>query len=1274
MSLQPPKIDPRTYDEIVAQTEELAQKFTDWRPRPDGRPDAGRALIRIFGRMAALVSDRLNQVPDKNFLAFLDLIGTQIHPPQPARVPLTFTLVEQSPVDAFVPANTQVAAPAVEAEEEVVFALDDELVVVRTQLQAVYVRQPLIDCYSDNTAVATGAFPTAYPAFEAKQPIEHHLYLACDELFTLPSDKAVTLTIRTAAASDLQKLPITWSYWDPEGTVWKTLKGRVEGLTVTPDPSLPLIKVAPGKAINSQGEEIVFPKEQEINLVAEQGQTVLVLLEKTSPQPTVVISHSSDLATLKLDTRVCLACLSINNQGKVSYAPLSQTKAGSGEWPVAFKKIPPLSAHEIDGQSAAWLRACLDTPLPLDRTNVPQIDAMTTSVTITHKGLGPDQCLFNSVPLDLGKDFYPFGEQPRFNDTFYLASQEVFSQPGAVVTVQVKLSAAKDAIGTNDLEIAWEFWNGATARWERLGKSSPSNPKLEDKSTFTDATQAFTQKKGEVKEVTFTLPPDLVSYSINGEDNYWVRARIVRGSYGEAAKAQQRKNEKNEPLFKDGFPIYELIAASFAPPAIESLTLSYTLTKSRPIATFRTYNDCAYVTPSLPFQPFTPTKDQQPALYLGFDQPFPNRPIAFYAQVESLAPGTLANNRATRIKVGEVAASGQKKLKVERVAGFRSGQAVRIGPGSASQEDGEIVAIQLEQNSLGGEITLRENLARSHGAQTRLEVILSTPRLLWEYHSTGGWKSLGVLDETDAFTERGLIQFIGPEDLVPHREFGQQLYWLRVRWDGGEFLVQPHLRRLLTNTTWASQVLKLEQEGLGSSTGNPNQRFFTSHYPVLPGQRLEVQETLSPASQEAMEARDKEALTILRDDAGEIEALWVRWQEVPDFYGSGSGDRHYMLNHLTGQVQFGDGQRGMVPPLGRQNIRLAQYRTGGGKQGNKPAQTITLLKTTLPYIDQVTNLEAASGAADQESMERVKERGPKQLRHRGRAVTAQDIEDLAFEASPDVARARAIVPNFPEDLEWLPIYHLPITGSGKTIKVKMSWTETTVTSLQIAIYGPGQATPWYKQPIQKNQELTYTIPAGLPADSTTTWRVTVSNPNDQEATGGSGTIAYGDTAQTIEFSRLNNHPHSQVVDAGRVELIIVPQSLANQPTPSLGLQNRVQAYIQARCAATLSLQVTEPDWIEVTIKATVTPTSFQGADAMRERAIRALTRFLHPLTGGVAGRGWAFGRRPRKSDLYALLESIEGVDFVKKLEIEQSVSGTSKPYLIYSGNHQILLE
>src|SRR5919197_3626671 len=100
-----PPIDERSYQDLVAETERLARQLSGWRPRPDGQPDAGRALIGIFGRFAELVVERLNRAPDKSYLAFLTLIGTSQLPPQPARVPLTFELAANSPVDAVVPAR-----------------------------------------------------------------------------------------------------------------------------------------------------------------------------------------------------------------------------------------------------------------------------------------------------------------------------------------------------------------------------------------------------------------------------------------------------------------------------------------------------------------------------------------------------------------------------------------------------------------------------------------------------------------------------------------------------------------------------------------------------------------------------------------------------------------------------------------------------------------------------------------------------------------------------------------------------------------------------------------------------------------------------------------------------------------------------------------------------------------------------------------------------------------------------------------------------------------
>ena len=186
--MQPPKIDLRTSEDIVDRVKTLVQHYTPWRPASlAGRDDAAEALMRIFGRLTELIIERLNQTPEKNFLAFLDLIGTQIQPPQPARVPLTFQLAAGSPVDTRVPARTQIAAPATEGEAaEVLYETDQELIVTTSRLVAVFVRNPDTDRYGYYTLLATDDTDSAFAAFQGDQPIEHSLYLGRDDFFTLP--------------------------------------------------------------------------------------------------------------------------------------------------------------------------------------------------------------------------------------------------------------------------------------------------------------------------------------------------------------------------------------------------------------------------------------------------------------------------------------------------------------------------------------------------------------------------------------------------------------------------------------------------------------------------------------------------------------------------------------------------------------------------------------------------------------------------------------------------------------------------------------------------------------------------------------------------------------------------------------------------------------------------------------------------------------------------------------------------------------------------------
>jgi len=384
--------------------------------------DAGMGLIRIFGRMAALVSDRLNQAPEKNFLAFLDLIGTQILPPQPARVPLTFKLVEGSSVEALVlvPAGTQVSAPPLQSEdEEVVFETERDLAVVSTQLKAVFVRDPSQDKYSDRTQDASDNKNNTFHAFRGDESIEQCFYFTIDDVLFVTSEiKPVKLTINSPEASDTSKLPpMSWSYFD--GTTWKD------------------ISVETAEAINNQ-------------------------------------------------------------------------------WEITIQTMPIIPISKIDALEGRWLRAGLNK-LKLISQEVVTVNYITASSTISVEGLAPDLCFFNSTPLDISKDFYPFGEQPRFNDTFYIASREVFAKADAEVNITVTLSQGVSVYPDGGIQLAWEYWDGH--KWKQTD------------STITDESNSF-KNKGNIK---FTRPPQIVETTVNGETNYWLRVRIVAGNYGTQA-------------------------------------------------------------------------------------------------------------------------------------------------------------------------------------------------------------------------------------------------------------------------------------------------------------------------------------------------------------------------------------------------------------------------------------------------------------------------------------------------------------------------------------------------------------------------------------------------------------------------------------------------------------------------------------------------------------------------------------------------------------------
>ncbi len=88
-----PKLDDRAFEDIVNEAIRLIPRYCpEWTNHNPSDP--GITLIELAAWMTDVILYRLNRVPEKNYVAFLNLLGIKLKPPQAARALLSFTLIE----------------------------------------------------------------------------------------------------------------------------------------------------------------------------------------------------------------------------------------------------------------------------------------------------------------------------------------------------------------------------------------------------------------------------------------------------------------------------------------------------------------------------------------------------------------------------------------------------------------------------------------------------------------------------------------------------------------------------------------------------------------------------------------------------------------------------------------------------------------------------------------------------------------------------------------------------------------------------------------------------------------------------------------------------------------------------------------------------------------------------------------------------------------------------------------------------------------------------
>ena len=136
----------------------------------------------------------------------------------------------------------------------------------------------------------------------------------------------------------------------------------------------------------------------------------------------------------------------------------------------------------------------------------------------------------------------------------------------------------------------------------------------------------------------------------------------------------------------------------------------------------------------------------------------------------------------------------------------------------------------------------------------------------------------------------------------------------------------------------------------------------------------------------------------------------VLWEEVTSLYGRAADEKVYTTtvndkNEMF--VQFGDGVSGARVTTGRANV-VAAYRQGLGQTGNVKEKTLTTLLDKPVGLKSATNLTAAEGGAEPESLSEARVNAPNTVRTFARVVSLRDFEDAAREF-PAIAKAKAIV-------------------------------------------------------------------------------------------------------------------------------------------------------------------------------------------------------------------------------------------------------------------------
>jgi predicted phage baseplate assembly protein len=113
-------------DECILRIPRYCPEWTNFNPG-----DPGITMVELFAWMTEQMLQRFNQVPRRNYVAFLELLGIRLHPPAPAQADITFYLTTALPSTYQIASGIEVATERMEDGEAIAFSTDRVLTIAK---------------------------------------------------------------------------------------------------------------------------------------------------------------------------------------------------------------------------------------------------------------------------------------------------------------------------------------------------------------------------------------------------------------------------------------------------------------------------------------------------------------------------------------------------------------------------------------------------------------------------------------------------------------------------------------------------------------------------------------------------------------------------------------------------------------------------------------------------------------------------------------------------------------------------------------------------------------------------------------------------------------------------------------------------------------------------------------------------------------------------------------------------------------------------------------